>query len=412
MQVCCIAFSFMLDCPHSFIRKPQGIPHDSITMAEKILIVDDDIDSLKLIGLMLQRQGYEIAAANSGNQALTKAVAEAPDLIILDVMMPDMDGYEVCRRLRANTQTQDTPIIMFTAKTLVDDKVAGFEAGADDYLTKPTHPAELASRVKAILSRSAAKRQGGQEQGLVVAVLGAKGGVGTTTIAANVASVLAHKEPTVVADLRPGQGSLGLSLGFPRAAGMATLLTRPASEITARAVTGEIVSHSSGLRLLLSSARPKETLITIRPDTVMAIIRQLRAAARIVILDIGAGFTPINQHILREIDHLVLVVDSQRVTLNMAKALLHELKNSGLGQGRISITLVNHTHSSLQITWQEAEQILEQEMTGIISPAPELAFQADEAGTPMVYLQPNAVVANQLVKLSEEIGVRLQIPTQ
>ena len=114
-------------------------------MAEKILIVDDDIDSLKLIGLMLQRQGYEISAASAGGQAINKAAAENPDLIILDVMMPDMDGYEVCRRLRADTTTQHIPIIMFTAKTLVDDKVSGFEAGADDYLTKPTHPAELAA---------------------------------------------------------------------------------------------------------------------------------------------------------------------------------------------------------------------------------------------------------------------------
>ena len=83
-------------------------------MSEKILIVDDDLDSLKLIGLMLQRQGYEIVVANNGQQALTKAKAELPHLIILDVMMPDMDGYEVCRRLRRDPSTQPIPIIMFT----------------------------------------------------------------------------------------------------------------------------------------------------------------------------------------------------------------------------------------------------------------------------------------------------------
>ncbi|MBC8171064.1 MAG: response regulator, partial [Anaerolineae bacterium] len=111
-------------------------------MSEKILVVDDDIDSLKLIGLMLQRQGYEVIAANTGGQALARVHNDHPDLIILDVMMPDMNGYEVCKRLRTNPDTQSIPIIMFTAKTLIDDKVAGFEAGADDYLTKPTHPAE------------------------------------------------------------------------------------------------------------------------------------------------------------------------------------------------------------------------------------------------------------------------------
>src|SRR5690349_13251952 len=117
-----------------------------------VMVVDDDIDSLKLIGLMHQRSGYQVIAANAGGMALQKAATEKPDVIILDVMMPDMLGYEVIKRLRANVETKHITVIMFTAKTLVDDKVAGFEAGADDYLTKPTHPAELDSRVQAILA--------------------------------------------------------------------------------------------------------------------------------------------------------------------------------------------------------------------------------------------------------------------
>jgi DNA-binding response OmpR family regulator len=101
-------------------------------MAEKILIVDDDIDTLRLVGLMLQRQGYEISAASNGIQALAMAQRERPDLILLDLMMPDIDGVEVTRRLRSIDTTKDVPIIMFTAKTQVEDKILGFEAGADD----------------------------------------------------------------------------------------------------------------------------------------------------------------------------------------------------------------------------------------------------------------------------------------
>ena len=153
-------------------------------MAEKILIIDDDLDTLKLVGLILQRQGYQIVAANSGSQGLAKAAAERPNLILLDVMMPDMEGYEVTRRLRADPELARTPIIMFTAKTMVDDKVAGFEAGVDDYMTKPTHPAELVSRVKALLARSASSSQqhvvssaaAAVDRGKVIGVFGAKGG--------------------------------------------------------------------------------------------------------------------------------------------------------------------------------------------------------------------------------------------
>ncbi len=377
-------------------------------MAERILIVDDDIDSLKLIGLMLQRQGYEIAAANSGNQALNKVIGEPPDLIILDVMMPDMDGYEVCRRLRSDAKTQDIPIIMFTAKTLVDDKVAGFEAGADDYLTKPTHPAELASRVKAVLARSAAKQGVASDQGVLLAVLGTRGGVGTTTLAANIATVLAHKEATILADLRPGQGSLGASLGFTRVTGLANLLTRPPGEINGRVVGGELVHHSTGMKLLLSSIRPKEAQINMAPDAVSAIVRQLRALAKYVVLDLAPGLTPVNQRLLRESGHVILVIDPQRITLNMAREILNDLQDGGLGQGLVSVILINRTHSSLQVSWQEAEQILGREMLSIISPAPELAFQASEAGLPIVHLQPGAIVASQLIKLAEEVAVRVQ----
>ncbi len=126
-------------------------------MGTRILIVDDDLESLKLIGMFLQSKGYQIIAAQSGAQAFDKAVNETPDLVILDVMMPRMDGYEVCRRLRVEPRTVSIPILMLTAKTQVVDKVVGFEAGADEYLTKPIHPAELLDRVEALLARTAQK---------------------------------------------------------------------------------------------------------------------------------------------------------------------------------------------------------------------------------------------------------------
>lgn len=378
-------------------------------MAEKILIVDDDIDSLKLIGLMLQRQGYEITAASSGAQALAKASSEAPDLIILDVMMPDMDGYEVCRRLRMNPNTQPIPIIMFTAKTLVDDKVAGFEAGADDYLTKPTHPAELASRVKAVLARSAAKRSTASDQGKVVAIIGAKGGVGTTTVAANLAVAFQRQQPTVLADLRPGQGSLGLTLGVKRPIGLANLLTRPAGDINARTVASELVNHRTGLRLLLSSPNPREAQLNPSPDTVATIVRLLRRSAKTLVVDAGTSVTPLNRRVLREANHVLLIIEPHHTAITMASLILKDLRELGIGEGTISVAVVNRVQSALQVSWQEAEQILGRDIQGVIPPAPELAFQANEAGEPILSLQPESIVAGQYLKLAEKITAQLKV---
>jgi pilus assembly protein CpaE len=382
-------------------------------MSDKILIVDDDIDSLKLIGLMLQRHGYEVVAANAGTQAITKATAEHPSLIILDVMMPDMDGYEVCRRLRANPDTRGIPIIMFTAKTLVDDKVAGFEAGADDYLTKPTHPAELASRVKSILARNAPqtpqRKAEPANKGMAIGVLGAKGGVGTTTIAVNIpAALILNGENPVVADFRLGSGSMGLLLGLGESYGMANVLGKPATDIRPQAIDGELAVHQSGLRALLSSSRAKEAQLNYSIDSALSVVRSLRAMGRPAFFDLGSSLTATVSRLQREMDQIILVVEPSTIAVTMAHELIHELESGNAGQGRLHIVVVNRAQSSVQTPWHEVEQALGQEIRAIISPAPDLAFQAARAGTPLVMYQSNAVVSGQLIKLSEDINTRVR----
>ncbi|MBZ0301961.1 MAG: response regulator [Anaerolineae bacterium] len=378
-------------------------------MSERILIVDDDIDSLKLIGLMLQRHGYEVFAANAGAQALTKAASDHPDMIILDVMMPDMDGYEVCRRLRANPSTRAIPIIMFTAKTLVDDKVAGFEAGADDYLTKPTHPAELASRVKAILARSANQRRPTPPKGITVGFVGVKGGVGTTTLALNTAaSLLMAGENPVLADFRLGLGSMGLMLGLDQAAGMATILGKPTAEIQPATIEHELASHNSGLRGLFSSATPREALIKYPLESAVAVANSMRALGQPAVFDLGCGYNALLNRLQLEMDQLVLVLDPIQISLIMARELLRELEGTGTGAGRIHVVIINHVHSSAQIPWNEVEQFLGRELRAIISDARDLASQAARAAMPMVMLQPNAIVSNQITKLSEDLNIRIR----
>ncbi len=113
-----------------------------------VLIVDDNPQNLQVLGNIMEKNGYEAALALDGPQALEYLMGESPDLILLDVMMPEMDGYQVCERIKASNKTRDIPVIFLTAKTSIDDVVKGFEAGAVDYVTKPFTPAELLARVK------------------------------------------------------------------------------------------------------------------------------------------------------------------------------------------------------------------------------------------------------------------------
>ncbi len=123
-------------------------------MKNKILIVDDDVNICELLRLYLEKEGYETVTAYDGEKAVQMALHENPDLILLDIMLPLLDGWQVCREIR---KTLETPIIMITAKGEVFDKILGLELGADDYVTKPFDTKEIVARVKAVLRRSSDK---------------------------------------------------------------------------------------------------------------------------------------------------------------------------------------------------------------------------------------------------------------
>jgi len=117
---------------------------------ETILVVDDEKNIVELARLYLEKEGYRVESAYDGAEALTKIKSAQPDLVVLDLMLPEIDGWEVCRRVRGES---DVPIIMLTARDDDVDKIVGLEMGADDYLTKPFNPRELAARVRAVLRR-------------------------------------------------------------------------------------------------------------------------------------------------------------------------------------------------------------------------------------------------------------------
>ena len=127
-------------------------------MAEVILVADDDPDILRFVELNLNLEGFEVITASDGHEAVEVARANNPALVILDVMMPRMDGYQVCQTLRADPKLGDVSIIMLTAKSMSADKVLGLTAGADDYISKPFDPIELVARVKTTLRRSSTMR--------------------------------------------------------------------------------------------------------------------------------------------------------------------------------------------------------------------------------------------------------------
>jgi len=135
------------------IRQTRPRREDKTRAKTKILVVDDEPNLLRLISYSFAVEGYDVITAERGSDALKKARMEQPDVIVLDVMLPDMNGLEVCRQLRANRETAHLPIMILSIRSEIQDKIRGFKAGADGYLTKPVDSDELVARIEALLER-------------------------------------------------------------------------------------------------------------------------------------------------------------------------------------------------------------------------------------------------------------------
>ncbi|MGZ6315741.1 MAG: response regulator [Anaerolineales bacterium] len=380
-------------------------------MSEKVLIVDDDVDTLRLVGLMLQRQGYQITAATNGEQGLEKAFEERPDVILLDVMMPDMDGYEVTRRLRKNPVTAATPILLFTAKTQLDDKVAGFEAGADDYLTKPTHPAELQAHIRALLARVQPKKPEEMDtnirlqHGRVIGVLGARGGLGASTLACNLAGALFSRTQAdvILAEMTPGQGTLGMDLGVPKPGGLNELLCGKPVELTREKVESELVSHGSGLRLLLASETPRDVRLINQVENYPVLVTVMASLARFVVLDLGAGLPPFVETLLPLCTDRVVVVEGSPNVIAQSKMLLEAIVGLHIDPTAISVVLNNRIRTDTQMPGTEVQQVLGHSISATLTPAPEMFAAATRVHTPAVLDQPNNLTSQQIFKFADQL---------
>jgi pilus assembly protein CpaE len=367
------------------------------TMAGKILVVDDEPESLKLFGYSLHRQGYEVVVAQNGKEALEVIDNQKPDLIILDIMMPGMDGYEVCRRIRANPETEHLPVIMLTAKAEMQDRLTGFEAGADDYINKPVTLAELFARVKAVLARS---RASGAVSDLsaartkAIAFLGAKGGVGTSTLAVNTALALTHQHLSVVLlELRPWGGTATQMLKLSSGTDLGTLLSHDRKDLTPETVREALVSHASGLSILpapqvRTGDRIKQEM---DPVKVEAILTGLTGLSDYLILDLGTGLTVGTVEALRRCSRTILVSEHCPLSLRMSKATLAALSALGLTGNRLDIVVNKRSRVDVTTPLVEAEALAGQAFLATIMPMTELLYQVNVAteGRPAGLIQPD-----------------------
>ena len=378
-------------------------------MAQTILIIDDDIDTLKLVGIMLERKGFRILASTTGEKGLQLANKEYPDLVLLDVMIPDINGYEIARSIRTNPATENTPIIMFTARSQVDDKVEGLEAGADAYITKPARPRELFAQVNSVLKRapqhSSAPTAVVAEKGTLIGIISAKGGIGNSTLATNLAIEIHNQsgEETILADFRPGQGTIGMDLDIQNTNGLIKLLDEEPGTDISDFFPEVLIEHKSGIKTLLSSHHPSDSRYITHVEQFLQIAKKLPNLATYTILDLGPSLTPLNAQILPKCDKILICLEPSPSNVTQTRILIQDLINSGIGDGRFITVLVNRQRSGVQLSREQTENQLERKIDQIFTPAPELAYQAAANNIPIIQRPEESLTTEQFRDLAKLI---------
>ena len=375
-------------------------------MPNRILVVDDDPISLRLTVSTLSRFGYEVYSATDGLQGLEMVKRAKPDLVILDVMMPVMDGYEVCRNLRKDPNNASLPVIMLTGNNALDEKVNGFEAGADEYLTKPFMPTELQARIKSLLRRSSNEletQKNRHTEGKIIAVYSMRGGMGVTSLAVNLSVALAQlwSDSVILMDLCLVMGQDALMLNLQMRHTWANLVNIPVDEIDFSLVEKLLLQHSSGVRVMASPYHPEQGE-ALNVDTVACVLKLFKEHYNYIVIDLPHDLRDTTLVGLDNADEIIVLLAPEMASVRATTETLALFNQLNYPREKIHLAL-NWTFPKLGLARKTIEKVLPQPIELVIPYATEELIRAINWGNPVLLEQPD----NPLSALLEDYAFEL-----
>jgi pilus assembly protein CpaE len=364
-----------------------------------IVLVDDDRVIQKMVGGFLERTGYQVRKASHGIEALQLIQDRIPNLVITDVRMPELNGIELTKRLRGNHLTAGVPILMFSDMGSAHDALAGYAAGADDYLPKPFELTILQAKVQSLLRRSASVASRAN-RGKVILFAHAKGGVGTTSLAVNIAVLLAAQssKPVGLLDLDVEFSDSAVYLNLHPNQTLADLKAAPGA-IVDEAVFEGFVTDSGSVRLVVGADRPERAELVTLPAIQLAIDR-LSATCDYVLIDAPASFSERTLTALDTSDLICLVTSASLPSLKATRGCLNLFTKLGVSPERVRLILNYSTTHAMDLDVA----------TGMLGRRPDFVVQRSEtldraanSGRPLVTSDPKDPLVADLMRLADAI---------
>lgn len=374
---------------------------------DRILVVDDNKLILKLVQDKLTAAGFEVYPAESAERAQAILPTVKPDLVVLDVMMPGMDGYAYCRELKSTPATSHIPVIMLTARGDIAEKVRGFEAGADDYIVKPFDPMELSLRIRALLARVRSAR--GEEApippaGHIFSVFSLRGGAGKSTLAINLAQALVQMWGTEVAlvDLALESDHDAMMIDLRPKRTMADLAEKPLEEIDEDLILGHLTPHPQGIQLLAAPPNPVSAG-TVSPRIVGHILPILRSRFEFVVVDMPASFAETNLVTFDLTDVIVYILNPELASLKGARSSLDIFDSLGYHHERLSIVL-NWNFPKRGLPQKNIEDALRMPVD-LVVPYESAGFvEAINSGVPFILGNPSHRITLEMQKYAYQLS--------
>jgi len=375
-----------------------------------VLLIDDEPFYYKLLSKPMKEGGHEFVYSKNGKDGLAKISAKKPDVIIVDLRLPDMSGHEILERLRRDADFNSIPVIVITAKSELGDKLKAFELGADDYLVKPFQPEELVARMRILARRGRAMQivsqmeRADESYTTTVAVHSLRGGVGCTSLAVNLALAMNQiwAQPSILLDTVLSAGQVAMMLNAKPRITWEDLADVENKELDEETLSTLALKHSSGL-FYVAAPRSPIALDTFSDGFWRMALEAVTKQYDFVVIDTGHDFTDVTIQMLNAASSIVLMMAPEMSSLRAAMSAM-DIYNR-LGFLKDSVTLVlNKTSSVGGIRKSQIEKVLDHPVDFELPYEPEEVMRAVNFGEPFILNKPELAISERIEEMAYHLS--------